>query len=158
MSGFALAAQGARDILITNSFQASAARVFEALTKPALIRRWMLGPPGWTLAICKTNPVTGGEFRYLWHNEGGEEQGMSGSYQTVDPPHRLVHVERFDRMPEDSEVTITSELIEIDGRTTTLRATLHYATPEARDAMLATDMASGVCASYDRLAAILADS
>jgi len=158
MSGFALAAQGARDILITNNFPAPAARVFEALTRPELIRQWMLGPPGWTLAICKTNPVPGGEFRYLWHNEGGEEQGMSGSYLTVDPPHRLVHVERFDRMPEDSQTTITSELTEIEGRSTTLRATIHYATPEARDAMLATDMASGVRASYDRLAAILAES
>jgi uncharacterized protein YndB with AHSA1/START domain len=156
MSGFALAAQGARDILITNNFPAPAARVFEALTSPALIRRWMLGPPGWTLAICKTNPVPGGEFRYLWHNEGGEEQGMSGSYQAVDRPRRLVHVERFDRMPEGSETTITSELTEIDGRTTILRATLRYPTPEARDAMLATDMAAGVRASYDGLAAILA--
>jgi uncharacterized protein YndB with AHSA1/START domain len=158
MSGFALAAQGARDILITRNFPAPAARVFEALTRPELIRRWMLGPPGWTLAICKTNPVPGGEFRYLWHNEGGEEQGLSGSYVTVDPPHRLVHIERFDRMPEDSQTTITSELAEIGGRSTTLRATVHYATPEARDAMLATDMASGVRASYDRLAAILAES
>jgi uncharacterized protein YndB with AHSA1/START domain len=158
VSGFALAAQGARDILITNNFPATAGRVFQALTKPELIRRWMLGPPGWTLAICKTNPVPGGEFRYLWHNEGGEEQGMSGSYVTVEPPRRLVHVERVDRMPEGSETTITSELTEIDGRTTTLRATLRYPTPEARDAMLATDMASGVRASYDRLAAILAEA
>src|SRR5665213_1175071 len=101
MSGFALAAQGAREILITRNFPAPAARLFEALTDPQLIRQWMLGPPGWTLAICKTNPVPGGEFRYLWHNEGGEELGMRGSYLTVDPPHRLVHVERFDRMPED---------------------------------------------------------
>jgi len=118
MSGFALAAQGAREYIDNTQFPVPAARVFAALTQPELIRRWMLGPPGWTLAICKTNPVAGGEFRYLWHNEGGEEQGMSGSYLTVDPPHRLVHVERFDRMPEDSQATITSELTEIEGRTT----------------------------------------
>ena len=158
MSGFALAAQGAREILITRNFPAPAARLFEALTDPQLIRQWMLGPPGWTLAICKTNPVPGGEFRYLWHNEGGEELGMRGSYLTVDPPRHLVHVERFDGMPEENEATITSELTEIEGRTTTLRATVRYATAEARDAMLATDMAAGVRASYDRLAAILAGS
>jgi len=60
--------------------------------------------------------------------------------------------------PRTARWTITSELTEIEGRSTTLRATLHYATPEARDAMLASDMAAGVRASYDRLAAILAES
>jgi uncharacterized protein YndB with AHSA1/START domain len=158
MSGFALAAQGARDILISRNFPGPAARLFEALTSPELIRQWMLGPPGWTMAICKTDPVPGGEFRYLWHNEGGEELGMRGRYLEVDPPRHLVHAERFDGAGEDDEATISSELTEIEGRTTTLRATVRYATPEARDAMLATDMASGVSASYDRLAAILAGS
>lgn len=158
MSGFALAAQGAREILITRNFPAVAARLFEALTEPDFIRRWMLGPPGWTLAICRTDPRAGGEFRYLWHNEGGEELGMRGRYLEVEPPHRLVHVERFDGMPEESEAVITSELTEIEGRTTTLRATVRYATAEARDAMLATDMASGIRASYDRLSAILGES
>jgi uncharacterized protein YndB with AHSA1/START domain len=158
MSGFALAAQGAREILITRNFPASAARLFEALTEPEFIRRWMLGPPGWTLAICKTDPQPGGEFRYLWHNEGGEELGMRGRYLEIDPPRHLVHVERFDGMPEESEAVITSELTEIEGRTTTLRATVRYATAEARDAMLATDMASGIRDSYDRLAAILGGS
>ena len=158
MSGFALAAQGAREILITRNFPASAARLFEALTQPEFIRQWMLGPPGWTLAICKTDPRPGGEFRYLWHNEGGEELGMRGRYLEVEPPRHLVHVERFDGVPEESEATITSELTEIEGRTTTLRATVRYASPEARDAMLATDMASGIRDSYDRLAAILGAS
>ena len=61
-----------REIVMTRIFDAPRALVFEALTKPALLKRWFLGPPGWTLAVCEIDLRVGGAYRYVWSGERGE--------------------------------------------------------------------------------------
>lgn len=41
-----VAAHGDRAILITRSFNAPRELVFDAMSKPALIKQWLNGPPG----------------------------------------------------------------------------------------------------------------
>jgi len=41
-----------REIVMTRVFAAPRCLVFDALTKPELVKQWLLGPPGWTMPIC----------------------------------------------------------------------------------------------------------
>ena len=60
----AIAAKGDLEITMTRRFAAPVALVFEAWTTPALLRRWLLGPPGWTMPVCEVDFRVGGAYRY----------------------------------------------------------------------------------------------
>jgi len=143
-----------REILLTRVFDAPRQMVFDALTKPELVKRWLLGPPGWSMPICEIDLKVGGRFRYVWRRENGKEMGMSGVYREIVPPERLVHSELFDEDWTGGETLVTAVLTEQAGKTT-LRTTVLYASGEVRDAVLKTPMEQGVAASYDRLAELL---
>src|ERR1035438_7987605 len=49
---FKLSTPSDREIEVTRVFDAPRALVFDAFTKPELVRRWLLGPPGWTMPVC----------------------------------------------------------------------------------------------------------
>ena len=49
-----------REIALTRVFDALRRLVFEALTKPDLLRRWLLGLPGWSMVICEVALKPGG--------------------------------------------------------------------------------------------------
>jgi uncharacterized protein YndB with AHSA1/START domain len=146
---------GDREIAMTRVFDAPRALVFDALTKPELLKRWVLGPPGWSLEVCEIDPRPGGAFRYLWRGADGAEMGMRGAFREVSPPERIVHTEIFDEDWTGGETVVTTTLVEQDGRTT-LTLTVVFQSPESRDAALKSGMTEGVTASYDRLAGVLA--
>jgi len=95
-----LAARGNREIVMTRDFDGPRALVFDALTKPALVQRWLLGPSGWSMPVCEIDLQVGGRFRFVWRHRDGREMGMGGVYREVAPPERLIHTELFD---EDSK-------------------------------------------------------
>ena len=145
-----------REIVMTRAFNAPRRLVFEALTRPELIRRWLLGPAGWTMPVCEVDLRIGGKYRYLWRKANGVEMGLSGVYREITPPERIVHTEVFDVAWYKGEAIIFSVLAEHAG-STTLTMTLQYESQEVRDAVLRSGMESGVAASYDRLEDLLAD-
>ena len=150
-----LAMSGDRELIMTRSFNAPRTLVFEALTKPALVQRWLLGPPGWTMRVCEIDLRVGGAYRYVWRHEDGSEMGMGGIYREITRPDRLVHTEQFDTAWYPGESLVTSVLTERGGKTT-LTTTMLYESREARDAVLKSGMEGGVAASYDRLEALVA--
>lgn len=152
-----IAARGDREVVITRLFAAPRQLVFDALTKPELVKRWLLGPPGWTMPVCQIDLKVGGSYRYVWRKEDGSEMGMGGVYREIVPPERLVHTEKFDQPWYPGESVITTTLAEQGGRTT-FTATMRYESKEARDAVLASPMENGVRASYDRLEDVLAST
>ncbi len=154
-TGLSVAARGDREIALTRVFDGPRALVFEALTRPELLRRWLLGPPGWTMAVCEVDLRVGGAYRFVWRREDGTELGMGGLYREIVPPERLVHTEAFDAAWYPGEAVVTTVLAEREGRTT-LASTILYETPEARDGVLRSGMEAGVAASYDRLAGLQA--
>lgn len=151
---FKIAATGEREITMTRVFDATPDLVFEALTKPELVKRWLLGPPGWSMPVCEIDLRVGGAYRYVWRNEDGREMGMGGTYREIVRPHRLVHTELFDKAWYPGESLITTVLIEQSG-ITTMNVTLSYESRAARDGVLESDMESGVAPSYDRLEEIV---
>jgi uncharacterized protein YndB with AHSA1/START domain len=144
-----------REVVLTRSFAAPRHLVFEAMTRPELVSRWLLGPPGWTMPVCEIDLRVGGSYRYLWRDAAGSEMGMRGVYREVSPPVRIVATEAFDQPWYPGEAVTTTELAESGGRTT-LTTTVRYESREIRDAVLASGMEKGVAASYDRLAELLA--
>jgi uncharacterized protein YndB with AHSA1/START domain len=143
-----------REIMMTRIFDAPRRLVFEALTKPELVKQWLLGPPGWTMPICEIDLRVGGSYRYLWRNIDGKEMGMRGVFREVVAPERIVATERFDDPWYPGEAVGTQVLKEEAGQTT-LTITVLYESREIRDGVLKSGMERGVAASYDRLADLL---
>jgi uncharacterized protein YndB with AHSA1/START domain len=152
-----IAPSGEREVMMTRVFDAPRHLVFDALTTPELIKRWLLGPEGWTMVVCTVDLRVGGAYRYvLRRDKDGIEMGWGGVYREITRPDRLVHTERFDEAWYGSEALITTTLVEKQGHTT-MTATILHESKEALDRMLASGMEKGVAMSYDRLEGVLAD-
>jgi uncharacterized protein YndB with AHSA1/START domain len=143
-----------REIAMTRVFDAPRRLVYDAFTKPELVKQWLLGPPGWSMPVCEIDLRVGGAYRFVWRNTKGKEMGMGGVYREIVPQERLVSTEVFDEAWYPGESLITTTLIEQGGKTT-LTSTILYVSQEARDGVLKSGMESGVAASYDRLAELL---
>src|SRR5258707_9367230 len=123
---------GDREIVLTRVFDAPRHLVFDAFTKPELLKRWF-GPRGWSLVVCEVDLRVGGGFRFVLRGPDGREMGMRGIYREIAPPERSVHIELFDDYPDES--LVTTVLVEQGGKTT-LTATVLYPSQEVRDAVL----------------------
>jgi uncharacterized protein YndB with AHSA1/START domain len=142
-----------REIRVSRVFEARANMVWDCHTKPELVRRWMLGPPGWSMPVCEIDLRVGGAYRYRWRNdETGAEFGSSGEHREVAPVTRLVTSERMEGF--DGESVNTLVFAEQDGRTTSTM-TMLFPSKEVRDGALQSGMSDGMAMGYDRLDEIL---
>lgn len=156
MPELTLETPGDLDAVITRVFDAPRDLVWKCMTTPDLVRRWLLGPPGWTMPVCEIDLRVGGAYRYVWRNADGSEMGMGGVYREIVPPERIVDAQKFDEDWTQGETLVTVTLAEQDGRTT-MTTTVRYSSKEAREAMLATGMTGGMEAGYVRLDALVAE-
>ena len=85
-----LTTRGDREIVMTRTFNAPRNLVFDAFTKPELVRQWLLGPPGWSMPVCEIDLRVGGTYRYVWRKAGAPDMGMGGVYREVVAPERIV--------------------------------------------------------------------
>ncbi len=141
------------EIVLTRVFDAPRRLVFDALTRPDLLRRWF-GADGWDLVDCEVDLRVGGRWRFVSVGPGGAEMGHGGVYREVVPPERLVYTETYDDQWFPGESLVTAELRE-HGVTTTLTTTLWFPSRQVRDQVLSSPMERGVGESYDRLARLL---
>jgi uncharacterized protein YndB with AHSA1/START domain len=139
-----------REIQISRDFHAPRQLVFDAFTQPDLVRRWLLGPPGWTMPVCEIDLRVGGAYRFEWLGQDGTVMGMGGVYREIVIPERIVNTQLFDEDWTSGETLGTLLFVERDGKTTLTNKVL-YSSREARDGALKTDMAKGVEAGYARL-------
>ena len=141
-------------LVITRPFAASRALVYDCLTQPDLVKRWMTGPPGWTMPVCEIDLRVGGKYRYVWRGPEGQDMGMGGIYKEIAPPERLVSGEVFDEDWTGGETIATQVLTERDGATT-LTTTVVYSSTAARDAALRAGMTDGMEMGYANLDTLL---
>lgn len=141
-------------IVLTRVFDAPRRRVYDALTKPELLKQWF-GPRGWNLVECSVDLRVGGRWRFVLRGPDGRDMGMGGEYRELTPPDGSVHTEGHDDFPGES--VVTTVLTEAAGRTT-LTGTIQYPSMMVRDAVLASGMEHGAAESHDRLAELLAAS
>jgi uncharacterized protein YndB with AHSA1/START domain len=136
-------------------FDAPRSLVFDAWTKPELLKRWLGVREGWSMVVCEVDLRVGGAYRFVWRGPDGAEMGMGGVYREIRRPERLVATESFDDPWYPGEALDTIVLVE-DGGKTTATTTVLYESEEIRDAVLESGMARGVAESYDVLAEYLA--
>src|SRR5689334_11755605 len=140
-----------REIAMTRVFDAPRAMVWDAFTRPELLKRWF-GPRGWSLIVCDVDLRVGGGFRFVLRGPDGRDMGMRGVYREIAPPERSVHIESFDDYPGESKVTAV--FVEEGGKTI-MTATVLYPSKEVRDIVIKTGMEHGAAESYDKLAEML---
>jgi uncharacterized protein YndB with AHSA1/START domain len=144
-----------REVAMTRVFDAPRTLVFEAWTKPDLLKRWLLAP-GRTLEICEINLTIGGAFRFVWRGPGKRDVGMHGVYREVVVPKRFVRTEAWEDW-DAGESLVTTVLTETAGKTT-LTSTVLFPSREIRDQVVKSGLGRGVAESYDKLAQLLAKS
>ncbi|GAM98477.1 glutathione S-transferase-related transmembrane protein [alpha proteobacterium U9-1i] len=138
-----------REVRVTRAFAAPAQLVWDAHTKPELVKRWMLGPDGWSMPVCEIDLRVGGAYRYRWRNDAdGSEFGSSGIHKEVVTPTRIVTTERMEGF--QGEAMNTMVLHEAGGKTV-LTLTMDFGSKEARDGAVATGMTDGMELGYQRL-------
>ena len=142
-----------REIAMTRVFDAPARLVFDAWTKPELLKRWLGVRAGWTMSVCEVDLRVGGKYRFVWSSPD-MTMGMGGVYREVVPPVRLVSTEKFDEAWYEGEALDTIVLVEREGKTT-VTTTVRFVSREVRDAVIKSGMASGVAESYDKLTELL---
>jgi uncharacterized protein YndB with AHSA1/START domain len=148
---------------VTRTFDAPADVVFRAHTEPALVKRWLLGPPGWTMPICEIDLRVGGRFRYGWAKPGEQSFEIAGVFREIARPGRIVHTEVFspagvaEQMGGGEGALVETVFSENRGKTA-MTLTMTFKSKEARDGALATGMTGGMEQSYQRLDQIAAEA
>src|SRR5713101_1818807 len=123
--GLKVTTRGDREIVMTRDFDAPRRLVFDALTKPELVKQWLLGPPGWSMPVCEIDLRVGGTYRYVWRNTNAKEMGMGGVFREIVVPERIVNTEKFDEAWYPGEAVGTAVLIERGGMTTLTQTVLY---------------------------------
>jgi uncharacterized protein YndB with AHSA1/START domain len=141
-------------IEVHREFGAPPDRVWRAMTEPEHLRRW-LGNPGFPLTTCEMDVRVGGSYRWVFGTPGGDgSMGVSGTFDEVAPPSRLVSTEKFDDFPGPSLNTLVLSPLGDDRTAMTL--TVRYLDREIRDGWVASGMTEGLGQGYDRLDEVLA--
>ena len=140
-------------IEITREFDAPPERVFRAYTEPDLVVQW-LGPRRLAMRIETYDARTGGSYRYVHRDADGTEYGFHGVFHEVRPTDRIVQTWTFEGYPDG--VSLETATFEDLGGRTRVRTRSLVESLEARDAIIASGMESGVVEGYERLDDLLA--
>jgi uncharacterized protein YndB with AHSA1/START domain len=101
-----------RELVIRRVFNARPSTVFDAMTKPEVLRRWWAPKAlGVDLFEVESDPRVGGRYRFVFGRSGAPPMAFSGVYTEVVPGERLVYTQIFEPMPDTGEglITITFE-------------------------------------------------
>ncbi len=139
----------APELIITRSFNASAALVFKAWTQAEHLVRW-LGPKSHPAREVEVDFREGGTWRACLRSPEGEDMWMGGRYREISPPDRLVLIFAWDSTGLETLVTI--DLEEVADRTVMTFHQTPFASVESRDSHN-----EGWSSSFDRLVALVAD-
>ena len=141
-------------VRVSRVIRGTVAEVWRAHNEADLMKKWLLGPDGWTMPVCEIATKVGDTYRYVWEPEGGGEGfGFTGELLENEAPYRAVTTEAMigmDFPATRNELTLTA----VEGGTL-LSLLITYANAEQRDAILATGMTDGMETSYARLEGLL---
>jgi len=105
------------ELVIRYSIAAPRDRVFAAWTDPGMLRQWW-GPGDFTCPEAHVDLRPGGDYRLVMKAPQGPESIVTGTYEAVEPPARLVYTWRWaGGPPSDPESLVTVEFADVDGDT-----------------------------------------
>jgi uncharacterized protein YndB with AHSA1/START domain len=144
-----------RELVVMRTFNGQAHIVFDAWTKPELLKRWWAPESfGVSLFECESDLRVGGTYRYAFGRDPKKPEVFSGRYIEVSPPSRLVLTQLYERMRSAGEAVVTATFVGSQGST---RLTLHQLFPskEALDGAIASGMEYGMRQTLDQLDALV---
>jgi uncharacterized protein YndB with AHSA1/START domain len=144
-----------REVVVTRVFDAPRRLVFEALTKPDLLKRW-LAAPGRSLVICEIDLRVGGAYHLVWRGAGKKDVGSRGVYREIIPGECLSSTETWEDW-DAGETFVETRLVERGGKTT-LTSTMRFPSKDVRDVVLKSGLEPGVQENYNKLAELLAST
>jgi uncharacterized protein YndB with AHSA1/START domain len=138
-------------VRVSRVIRGSVDQVWRAHHDAELLRRWLLGPEGWTMPVCEVATAIGETYRYEWERSDGAQDrfGFEGELLESVPPHRAVTTERMIGVPGEgalNELTLTPV-----AQGTLLSLVIAYPDAQTRDMVLGTGMTGGMETSYARL-------
>ncbi len=136
------------EILITRSFEAPRALVWDALTTPRHLLQWW-GPSWCPLVACEIDFRPGGSWRYIARDTNGNEMAWRGAYREIVAPERIVTTEMFEGFPDAESVNVMT-LTEAEG-VTTLCTLVQHTSNAHRDGHVDSGMEGGMQETFDRL-------
>jgi len=144
---------GLPTVTIVREFDATPDKVFRAHVDPELVVQW-LGPHDITTRLDRWDPQTGGGYRYVCGRDG-EEYKFYGAFHEVRPNERIVQTFTFEGVPDGVSLE-TATFEELPGGRTRLTALSVMDSMQARDAMVASGMETGIVQGYESLDDLLA--
>ncbi len=142
------------EFAMTRSFNAPRELVWEAVTKPEYVRRWY-GCSQFTLAVCEIDLRVGGAYRYTMRTPEGVDHTMTGIYQEIVKPERIVHTERYETTGFITPYALVTMTLTDQGGKTRLDTVVKHESKETRDGHLNSGVENGARETFDRLAALL---
>ena len=145
-------------IVLTRNFKAPRRLVWEAMTTPDKMKRWMLPPPGMTLNVCEVEPRLGGSLKLAWKSADADPvMTLHGEWTEFSPHERMVHTETMKLGSGDTVAALVeTPAFTENGGVTLMRITQTYKSKEDRDGALASGMDQGMEACYQQLDAVVA--
>ena len=145
--------KGDDQMVITRDFAAPRHLVYEAVTKPDLVKRWWNARRG-EVTLAEIDLRVGGKWRFVMETEDGFEVAFNGEYKEIVPNERIVQTEAYEGAPGPPTLN-TMTLTDIEGGT---NMTVHVRcpSPETRDAIIQSGMEDGMQDAYDLLEEVAA--
>jgi uncharacterized protein YndB with AHSA1/START domain len=151
-----IAEPGKQELVITQEFDAPRALVFRAFTDPELFVQWQ-GPYELTTMLEEFEPKSGGSWRFVQQDKGGNTYRFHGVFHEVSSPERIIQTFEYEGLPETGHVILDSTRFEeLPGKRTRVISNSVFLSVADRDGMVQSGMESGMNDSYERLAAMLA--
>jgi uncharacterized protein YndB with AHSA1/START domain len=135
------------EVLWERTFDAPRALVFDVMTKPEHLPKWMANY-GYQLDAT-ADLRAGGSYRNFFHGGSGPNFALYGEFREIDAPSRIVFTENMEGMDGPPSVNVAT-FEERDGRTY-MRMVTTFESKEQRDAVVATGMAEGAAESYNQM-------
>lgn len=136
--------RGETEAVLTRYFAAPRELVFDCHTKPELMRRWLIGPPGMMLETCENDLRVGGKYLYVYADSKGNKAGVYGKFVDVIVPEKVTNTENYamdmsafnPNAPEDPDAMIESRTFTTEGNGTRLTHVCKYSSAEVCKMML----------------------
>src|SRR5262245_8694572 len=96
-SALTVQAVGDFEIIVTRSFNAPRPLVWDANTKPELIRRWLGVRNSWEFVVCEVDLRVGGAYKYTWRHPKRGDMTICGEFREIAAPEKLTTTERFEQ-------------------------------------------------------------
>ena len=141
-----------REMVVTRIFDGPARLVFEAWTRPELLKRWWAPKSfGVSFLSCEADVRSGGTYRFVFsHPASDQPMAFFGRYLEVTPHSRLVWTNE-----ESDEGAVTTVTFEENGGKTLVVMHDLYPSKEALDAAIASGSTGGTWETFEQLDELL---